>query len=95
MRKPEQFKHITTDDQWDKINGQILRELNAAERQFPDWPIEIDRGVAIMMEEAGETQKAAIDYSYGRGTKGEIKTELIQTAAMCIRMLSAMEPKAN
>lgn len=95
MKKPEQFRHITTYLQWEKISDKILAEVNRAERQFPDWPVEIAKGLDIVLEEAGEVAKANVDYTWGRTDKSNIKEELVQTAAMCVRMLAAMEPRSN
>lgn len=74
--------------------GAVL-ELARAERLYPDWPANPDPVymVAIMAEEAGEAVRAANNLKWGhrRGTPAEaeakLKTELIQTAAMCLRML--------
>jgi len=53
----------------------------------PDWPDDVIHQVAIMIEEAGETMQAALNYKYHGGEKEKIKEELIQTAAMCLRCL--------
>lgn len=47
--------------------------------------------LAIMQEEAGEVTKAVLDYHYAADTVEHIKEELIQTAAMCMRMLGGLE----
>ena len=68
-------------------------ELARAERLYPDWPADPVHMVAIMAEESGEAVRAANNLKWGhhRGTPAEaeakLKTELIQTAAMCLRML--------
>lgn len=66
---------------------QIERELEKAERQHPAWPPNIFEQVAIMNEEAGEVTKAVLHYKREGGSLRDIKKELIQTAAMCMRML--------
>jgi hypothetical protein len=95
MKRPEQFNHITTIDQWNRISMAIIKEVHRAEKSYPEWPIEIDRGVALMAEEAGEAVKAANDHLWHFGTKTWLKKKLVQTAAMCVRMLAALEPKVS
>jgi NTP pyrophosphatase (non-canonical NTP hydrolase) len=65
----------------------ILEELKKAELMHPDWPKDIIHAVAIMQEESGEAIRAAIQYTYEKGTQEAIEKELIQTAAMCLRCL--------
>ncbi len=43
-----------------------------------------------MQEESGEVAKAVLDWDIGRDTKAHIAEELIQTAAMCVRMLKTL-----
>jgi NTP pyrophosphatase (non-canonical NTP hydrolase) len=42
---------------------------------------------AILAEEAGEVVKASLDMTYDGGSVEDVRTELAQTGAMCIRML--------
>lgn len=65
----------------------ITQELGSAEIKHPDFPTSIFRQLAIMQEEAGEVTKAVLHFHYEDGTIEHIKEELIQTAAMCVRML--------
>lgn len=65
----------------------IDAELKRAEKLHPNYPADMFRQLAIMQEEAGEVTKAVIDYHYGNDSIDHIKEELIQTAAMCVRML--------
>jgi len=62
-------------------------ELNRATTKHPNYPTDMFRQLAIMQEEAGEVTKAVLDYHDGLCTVDHIRTELIQTAAMCMRML--------
>lgn len=66
---------------------EIERELKRAERLHPQYPSNLYQQLAIMQEEAGEVTKAVLDYHYERGTLSQIREEVIQTAAMCMRML--------
>jgi len=65
----------------------IETELERAEKKFPTYPTDIIHQVSIMNEEAGETIRAALMYTYENGSLDDIRTEIIQTAAMCLRWL--------
>jgi len=69
----------------------ILKELHKAEEKFPQWPFDPVHGAGILVEEAGETMQAALDYYYGRsfGTS-RIIHEAAQTGAMAIRLLISL-----
>ena len=66
---------------------EIQSELERAEKKHPDFPDDMFRQLAIMNEEVGEVTKAVLHYHYEGGTIYDIREELIQTAAMCMRML--------
>jgi NTP pyrophosphatase (non-canonical NTP hydrolase) len=83
-----------------EINSEIERlqkylpideELKRAEKKHPNFPKDMFQQLAIMQEEAGEVTKAVLQYHFEGGDKEDIKSELIQTAAMCMRMLKALE----
>ena len=65
----------------------IFHELRKAEKKFPGFPADPIHGIAIMIEEAGEATKAALDMHYRNGLVADLRTELAQTAAMCIRCM--------
>jgi hypothetical protein len=65
----------------------ILDELEKAEAKHPDWPCDILHQIAIVNEESGEATRAALQFFYKGGGLENVQAELIQTAAMCIRML--------
>lgn len=69
------------------ILEEICEELFRAEIKFPYWPDDIIHAAAIVNEESGELIRAAIQFTYEDGEIEEVKTEAIQTAAMCIRFL--------
>ena len=62
-------------------------ELQRAEEIHPNFPKDMFQQLAIMQEEAGEVTKAVLDYHFGKDTIEHVREELIQTAAMCVRML--------
>lgn len=66
----------------------IDAELRKAEQKHPDWPVDnMYKQVTILQEEAGEVSKAVLHYFDENGSIEDIKKELYQTAAMCMRML--------
>ncbi len=67
--------------------SEIDAELNRAKQKHPNWPKGMFQQLAIMQEEAGEVTKAVLHYHYEGGTIEHVKEELVQTAAMCMRML--------
>lgn len=76
----------------DKIIGDIFDELKRAESLHPAMPVNFMEHSLIIGEEYGEYQKAILDYHFSRiGSVLEIRKELIQTAAMCIRALLTEE----
>jgi NTP pyrophosphatase (non-canonical NTP hydrolase) len=70
-------------------------ELIRAKELHPDYPKSMFKQLAIMQEEAGEVTKAVLDYHYKNGGLSNIKEELIQTAAMCMRMLQEINYLIN
>jgi NTP pyrophosphatase (non-canonical NTP hydrolase) len=72
--------------QADTINA-IRQELKRARELYPRWPADPIHQVAIMAEESGEAVQAALDIVYKGADAYQLREELIQTAAMCIRCL--------
>lgn len=69
------------------IIDEIFAEIERAERKFPGWPEDKIHASAIVAEEVGELQQAALQYYYENGLKEKMREEAIQTAAMAIRFL--------
>lgn len=69
----------------------IDAELNKAKQKHPDFPNDPFKQLAIMQEEAGEVTKAVLHFHYEGGKLDDIRKELIQTAAMCMRMLEKID----
>lgn len=65
----------------------VVDELARAEHKYPHWPVDVIHQVSIVQEESGEAIRAAIQYEYQGGSIDNIRHELIQTAAMCLRCL--------
>jgi len=70
---------------------EILAELRSAKKQYPIWPKDPVKRAAIVMEEAGEVVREANHIDEGKGNPKALRMELIQTAAMCIRMANLMD----
>lgn len=76
-----------------KIFNEIEAELERAKELHPKFPSGYVRMTAIMSEEAGEAVREAnrlADHEDGASVDA-LKTELIQTAAMCVRCLKKLE----
>lgn len=74
------------------VIAEIKRELGRAKKIHPDFPDSIVRMVAIMAEEAGEAIREANRIEDdGNGDLAALRTELIQTAAMCVRCLENLK----
>lgn len=71
----------------DEIIEDVVKELEFAESKHPEWPDDIIHQVAIMVEEAGESNRAALQAVYEGGLKDDMYKEVIETAAMCFRIL--------
>lgn len=75
------------------INTQIVKinaELDRAVKKHPQFPIDIIHQVAIVQEEAGEAMRATLQCVYEGRAVSEVQKELIETAAMCIRVLDSI-----
>lgn len=78
-----------------RILFDIIEELKKAKEKHPFFPLDAVGRCSIMMEEAGEAVQAANDIVWGgiddAEQKEKLKTELRQTACVCMRILEAME----
>lgn len=80
--QPLQFvRHI------DKHVDLVLAELSRAEALHSWEGNSIIKNALILSEEAGEVSKAVLQYEDEGGSIEAVKLELIQTCAMCFRML--------
>lgn len=70
------------------IMKEIRFELNRAIEKHPNYPTNRFEQVCILQEEVGEVTKSVLQLEQeAKGSLQDIKAELIQSAAMCIRML--------
>lgn len=72
---------------WNRMDA----ELERAKAKHPNFPRNMFEQLAIMQEEAGEVTKAVLHFQRENGTLHDIKEELVQTAAMCMRMYEALD----
>lgn len=72
------------------IVNEVFLELARARGVFPLWPVDVVQATAVMLEEAGEVLKAANEVCWGQkeGTMADVRKEVIQTMAMCLRLLT-------
>jgi len=70
---------------------EILNEKRRAESKHPEWPDDLIHAVAIVAEESGEAVRAALNHVYHNGALSEVRTELVHTAATCLRALEHLE----
>lgn len=69
----------------------IKDELKKAKEKHPVFYKDIIHAVSVMVEEAGESLQAALDYTYLGGNEEKIIKELCQTGAMVFRILLNIE----
>ena len=70
-----------------QILTHIRIELVRAKQLHPQFPTDPIHQTSIMVEEAGEALRAALNFYYHNEDIAKLKTELIQTGAMVFRVL--------
>lgn len=76
-------------DRIQQIQSEVNEELARARRLYPTWPADIIHAVSLMTEESGEAQQSANGAFWGHkgATLGDVRKEVIETMAMCWRIL--------
>lgn len=74
-----------------EIRRAVEAELCEAKKKWPKSYKDVIHAVAVMNEEAGEAIQAALDMTYDDGSIKKVKDEVIQTAAMCFRILENID----
>ena len=69
------------------VVSDIVAELERAERKFPGFPNDPVHAAAIIVEEAGELQQAALQFTYEGGGFDDMCKEAVHTGAMALRFL--------
>lgn len=78
-------------------NSSIMLEIGAeverATQKWPGWPTDPIHAAAVIAEEPGELMKATIEsvYEPHKGSYKNLRTEAIQTAAMCMRFIQSLD----
>jgi hypothetical protein len=73
----------------------VLEEMNRARKKHPEWPVCNVKRAAIVCEEAGEVIREANLIDEGKGSIESLRTELIQCAGTCIRMLNEISKDSD
>lgn len=68
----------------------VDKELNRAKKIHSEYPQNMYVQLAILQEEVGEVTKAVLDFHDNKDSLVHIQEELVQTAAMCMRMIEAL-----
>ena len=74
-------------DYQDQVISDICDELKKAEKIHPSWPDNLFEGLAIIGEEFGELQQAALQSKYEGAGQNKIYKEGLHVAAMAIRFM--------
>lgn len=75
------------------ITTAVLTELQRAEAKYSWKNNNLIKQALVVLEEAGEVAQAVNNLDEKNGTIEQVRTELIQTAAMCFRMLKGLDEK--
>jgi len=89
------IKHKMTRLEMQAIFNSVEEEVNRAQELFEFWPVDLVHGVSVMAEESGEAVQAALRAVFNSRPEYELRLELIHTAAMCIRLMGAMDKLAG
>ena len=73
------------------IMENVRQELDGARSKFPDD----EKLLHAMQEEAGEVTREFLQEHYGKGSNQQVYKELIQTIAMCVRLIQEGDPEFN
>ena len=69
----------------------FIRGYHRANTKHPETFQTLFEMCAVLSEETGEVSNAVLNYAHGLGGKEQIKQELIDTAAVCIRALEYLK----
>ena len=73
------------------VLAQVMSEIDRAEKIHPVWPRNHTHQCAVVCEESGELLQAALNHDEHKGSKRQMITEAVHTAAMAIRFLKNIE----
>jgi len=72
-----------------QIITDAMNELARARRRYPEWPTDIVHATVVMVEESTEALKSAneIKWNHKHTSLADLRDEIIQTIAMCLRLI--------
>ncbi len=72
-----------------QIISEAIAELNRARKRYPEWPTDLVHATVVMVEESTEALKSAneIRWNHKQTTMADLRDEVIQTIAMCLRLI--------
>ena len=73
----------------------VMSECVRAEALHPVWPKDPVHQMAILCEESGEALQAALNFKERKGSKKNMVTEAVHTAATAIRFLKNVETEGE
>lgn len=94
--------HVPWDHGTDQVFTEVWSELERAKVAHPRYPDDPLRRICLIGEEFGEAMKEAVDYTrpkldreFAYATRKRLYDELVQTAAMTVRMLVEMRKEGG
>ena len=91
-----QNRRITENGRDQDSFEEVLAEVNKARGQHSSWPDNVLEATAIISEESGEAIREALQITQGEHQNyADLRKEVIQTAAVCIRWLSETNEGSN
>jgi NTP pyrophosphatase (non-canonical NTP hydrolase) len=73
------------------VLADISGERDVQDNKWGDQQHDIYKFLAILGEEVGEVNKAALHTEYGGPEAGKIREELVQVAAVAVKMLENLD----
>jgi NTP pyrophosphatase (non-canonical NTP hydrolase) len=70
----------------------LMNQVQAEVRRARTLHQSPDLLTTAFAEEAGEVIKAILDHRAGKGPLSDVKKEIVQTMAMCVRLLDEGDP---
>lgn len=99
---PPTSKPTVDESSMQQVFNDVLTEIRRATDMFPNVPADMVRRVSLVVEEAGESLQAALDctragahFSVRRKHRIRLYEELIQTAAMAIRVATSLAKESK
>lgn len=72
------------------VIDEVLQELDRAHLKHPTWPHNLFHRMAILTEEIGELNQAAVQHVDDGAPQDRIRKEAIQVATVAIRLIMSL-----